>query len=393
MVLFQSTSAFAQAGETEVARGLSAEANLRASYEDNVFRSATTLTGRTKADYLLSPSLNVRYDLPVARQGFFVQGSAGYNFYARNDNFNRGWWSADTGVDWRLGSRCSGLVQAGYSKRQSDFGDLGIAVDNLEKRQHYSFDASCAGPVGIGLVAGVDYSKTDNSFFARKQGNLRTLTYSGGLLYRSILIGDVTLRGVHEDREYPNRFIMTPLGLERDGVKVDRVALAVTRPIGARLTGSASLSYIWSKPDVSIYDKFKGVGWSAELSYLVGPKLMVGISASRDVTSSAAIDSSYQVSRDYGAHATYKFGSKTTLTAGASDSKRIYKGQFDNSLLPFVLPPRGTEKTRHYYAEAGYTPTERWGLSLRYQRDERNSAGTFYDYNGNSVILNATLRY
>src|SRR3546814_3263944 len=85
---------------------------------------------------------------------------------------------------------------------------------------------------------------------------------------------------MHEDREYPNRLIFSlAAGVEQDGLKVDRAVLAVTRPIGARLTGSASLSYIWTKPDVSVYEDFKGTGWSAELDYIVGPKLNVGISA------------------------------------------------------------------------------------------------------------------
>src|SRR3546814_6703109 len=89
---------------------------------------------------------------------------------------------------------------------------------------------------------------------------------------------------MHEDREYPNRLIFSlAAGVEQDGLKVDRAVLALTRPIGARLTGSASLSYIWSKPAVSVYEDFKGIGWSADLSYIAGPRLMLGISASRDV--------------------------------------------------------------------------------------------------------------
>src|SRR3546814_20067655 len=94
-------------------------------------------------------------------------------------------WSSDV---------CSSDLEARYKQRQSDFGDLGIAVDNLEKTQQYAFSASCAGPAGIGLVGGVDYSKTDNSYFARELGDLKTFGYNAGLLYRSILVGDVTLQ-------------------------------------------------------------------------------------------------------------------------------------------------------------------------------------------------------
>lgn len=392
LALLQSSTALAQAGGAEVARGLTAEANLLTSYEDNVFRSTTVSAGQDKADYRLTPSVQARYDLPVARQGFYVDGTVGYNFYLRNESFNRGWWRAGTGVNWKLGSRCSGLADAGYSETQSDFRDLGIALDNVEKHQSYGLNASCAGPAGIGLVAGVDYNKTDNSFIPRREGDLRTISYSGGLLYRSILVGDITLRGVHEKREYPNRFIATPLGLERDGVKVDRASLALTRPIGARLTGSASLSYIWSKPDVSVYEDFKGIGWSADLSYIAGPRLMLGISASRDVTSSAAIDSSYQVTRSYGANASYKLGSRTTLSVGASDTKRSFRGETVNPAFP-TLPLRGSEKTRQYHGEVSYAPTERWGISLRYLRDERDSNGSIFDYSGNNVMLNLTVRY
>src|SRR3546814_1692829 len=112
---------------------------------------------------------------------------------------------------------------------------------NLEKTQQYAFSASCAGPAGIWLVGGVDYSKTDNSYFARELGDLRTFGYNAGLLYRSILVGDVTLRYMPEDREYPNRLIFSlAAGFEQDGLKLDRVVVAVPRPIGARLTGSRS---------------------------------------------------------------------------------------------------------------------------------------------------------
>src|SRR3546814_13616986 len=74
--------------------------------------------------------------------------------YTKNDSFNRGWWGLGAGVNWALGTRCNGLAEARYKQRQSDFGDLGIAVDNLEKTQQYAFSASCAGPAGIGLVGG-----------------------------------------------------------------------------------------------------------------------------------------------------------------------------------------------------------------------------------------------
>ena len=400
MALLYPSVALAQAQSqgVETARGLSGQANLRASYEDNVFRQTTLLfPGDRKGDFRLTPSATLRYDVPVGRQGFFVQGNAGYNFYARNDNFNRGWWGADAGVNWHVGTRCSGLASAGYSESQSDFGDLGVAIDNLEKRKRLGFDISCAGPVGIGLVGGVDYSKTDNSASSRILGDLRTFGYNAGLLYRSVLIGDITVRYMHEDRKYPNRFIATPLGLERDGLQVDRVALNVTRPLGARLTGSAGISYIWTDPDVSVFSSFKGMGWNGDLSYLVSPKLSFGVSASRDVTSSAAIDSSYQVTRTLGGWATYKLSSITSLSLGASDMRRSFRGTFGNTILlpsgPFVVPVRTKENTQNYYAELGYTPNDRWGASLRYQYSNRNSDGSFFDYDGNSVILNVSYRY
>lgn len=388
MAFLYTGSAFAQVDTGSPAQGLTAAAHLTAIYDDNVFRSFTNLPDRKRADYRLSPSVSARYDVPVSGQGLFVEGAVGYNFYLRNDGFDRGWWRAGTGVDWRLGTRCSGVAAVNYSETQSDFGDLGIAVNNLEKRQYYNLNASCVGPVGIGVVAGVDYAKTNNTFFARERGNLESISYSGGLLYRSILIGDITLRGVHEDRKFPNRHILG----QRDGVTVDRISLGVARPLAARLSGSAGVSYIWSKPDVSFYQDFKGVGWNADLTYLVGPKLVVGVSASRDATSSAAIDSTYQLTRSLGAYANYKLSSRTNFTVGATDRRRSFRGTDTNN--PFLLiPPRGIEKTRQYYAEAGYAPAERWGLALRYMHEKRDSDVNFYDYDGNSVMLTATIRY
>src|SRR3546814_17289458 len=103
---------------------------------------------------------------------------------------------------------------------------------------------------------------------------------------------------------------------------------------------------------------------SSDLDYIVGPKLNVGISASRDVTSSAAIDSSYQISRILGVYANYRLGTRTSIQVGASDAKRRFRGQFDNPLYP-TLPERGTEKTRQYHASATYSPTERWKVDRK----------------------------
>src|SRR3546814_15283624 len=99
---------------------------------------------------------------------------------------------------------------------------------------------------------------------------------------------------------------------------------------------------------------------------------MLGISASRDVTSSAAIDSSYQVTRSYGANASYKLGSRTTLSVGASDTKRSFRGETVTPAFP-TLPLRGSEKTRHYPSEVTYAPTERWGIPLRYLAHAQNA--------------------
>lgn len=383
-VAMQAGSAFAQSVS---ARGLTADATVTGYYDDNAFRRSVN----KESDFRIVPTLTARYDLPLGGQGLFVDGQVGYNLYMKNTRFNREWWNAGAGVNWALGGRCSGLAAVRYSERQSDFGDLGVALDNVEKQQTYSLDASCAGPAGIGLVAGISRQVTDNSLFVRDIGNLRATTYYGGLLYRSILLGDVTLRYMRDDRTFPNRFIFTGAGFERDGVKVDRVALAVSRPIGARLQGSAGLSYIWSKPDISIYDEFKGVGWNAALTYLVGPKLTLGISASRDASSSAAIDSTYQLVRAYGLDATYKFSNAISMSAGASDTRRSYKGQQVNPFFP--LPLRGTETTRNYFASVNYAPTTRWSVTAGYSHNRRTSDVSVYDYSSNVVSLGATVRY
>src|SRR3546814_829833 len=136
---------------------------------------------------------------------------------------------------------------------------------------------------------------------------------------------------MHEDMEYPYRLICSLAEVvEHDGLKVDRAVRAGTRPIVARLTGSASLSYIWTKPDVSVYEDFKGTGWSAELDYIVGPKLNVGISASRDVPSSAAYDRSYQISRILVVHPNHELRTPNSIQLGAADAQQRVPGTGDN---------------------------------------------------------------
>src|SRR3546814_21037334 len=99
--------------QTEVARGLSASATMLASYEDNVFRSLEGVAaGRTSSDFRITPSIFARYDLPVAGQGYFVDGAAGYNLYTKHERFTPGWWGLGAGVTWARGARCTGMAEA-----------------------------------------------------------------------------------------------------------------------------------------------------------------------------------------------------------------------------------------------------------------------------------------
>src|SRR3546814_3415259 len=76
--------------QTEVARGLSASATMLASYEDNVLRLLDGVAaGRKSSDIRITPSIFARYDLPVAGQGSYVDGAAGYNFDTKNNSLDR----------------------------------------------------------------------------------------------------------------------------------------------------------------------------------------------------------------------------------------------------------------------------------------------------------------
>ena len=391
------TAAMAQAE-----RGFSGRAAVDVLYDENsvgLGAAAIAAQNLQRSEVQVTPSVELRYDMPVGRNAVFVDGTAGYDFHTRNKRLDKFRWSIGTGAAWQVGSRCSGTLGADYRSQQTTYGDLGIALDNLERTQNYSLSARCAAPVGIGVTGGIAHKVGENSNILRQRSDLKSTSYFAGLIYNAPSVGTLSLTGSRDDRKYPNRFLVTPLGLERDGVMVERVSLAVERPIGARLLGNASISYIWTDPDVSITEDFKGIGWSAGLSYKLGARTNVNIDTSKDATSSVSLDSSYQVTRSYGLNASYQLGSQITLSAGGTLINRRFKGGDPSAVIPgpggtvIPLPLRDKEKTTMVFAEIGYQLNRRLGFSLNGAHEERKASGRFYDYSGNSVRLSSIFSF
>lgn len=383
-------------------RGLSGQAAVDATYDENsvgLGAGAIAAQNLRRSEVVVTPSAQLRYDMPVGRNAVFLEGSAGYDFHSRNKRLDKFRWSMGAGAALQIGSRCSSTLGAEYRSQQSTYGDLGVALDNLERTQDYNFSARCAAPIGIGVTGGISHKIGENSSILRQRSDLKSTSYFAGLIYNAPSVGTISLTGGRDDRQYPNRFVVTPLGLERDGVTVDRVSLAVERPIGARLVGSASISYIWTDPDVSITEDFKGVGWGAGLSYQLGSRTKVNLDTSKDTTSSAALDSSYQITRSYGLNASYQLGSQITLSAGGALKKRRFKGGDPLAVIPgpngtvIPLPLRDKEKTTMVFAEIGYQLNRRLGFALNGAHEERKASGTFYDYSGNSVRLSTVFSF
>lgn len=390
------------AAMAQTERGFSGRAAVDVLYDENsvgLGAAAVAAQNLHRSEVQVTPSVELRYDMPVGRNAVFLLGTAGYDFHSRNKRLDKFRWSIGTGAALQVGSRCSGTLGADYRSQQSTYGDLGIALDNLERTQNYSFSARCGAPVGIGVTGGIAHKVGENSNIFRQRSDLKSTSYFAGLIYNAPSVGTLSLTGSRDDRKYPNRYVVTPLGLERDGVMVERISLGVERPIGARLLGNASISYIWTNPDVSVTEDFQGMGWSAGLSYRLGARTNVNIDTSKDTTSSSSLDSSYQITRSYGLNASYQLGSQITLSAGGTLINRRFKGGDPLAVIPgpngtvIPLPLRDKEKTTTVFAEIGYQLNRRLGFSLNGAHEVRKASGSFYDYSGNSVRLSTVFSF
>src|SRR5215469_3478779 len=161
------------------ANRINIQAVVTGTYDSNVARSDAATAqerGVVPGDFITEPAISVDIRLPVSRQVIYLNGSAGYDFYAHNSFLNAGNVGFHGGVQ-ALIRRCKATVDAGVVYQQSYLQLPSLAATrHQENTETISLDGSCGGDVGLAPSLTVSQQWTNNSAAELQTSNFNDLS-------------------------------------------------------------------------------------------------------------------------------------------------------------------------------------------------------------------------
>ena len=353
-------------------------------HDSNVSRTSSpeaVQRGVQLADTIYSPSIVVHLAKDVGRQSVFLNSNVGYSFHQANKQLDREDIGLSTGLTSRFG-RCSGSVSADYRRGQSDLQDVVLrqAIKNLHVSEQLGLSTSCRlGPsTGFNLSGSANHA--NNSSALQRESDTEGSTITAGVFYGRPALGKITLNVSESTQKFPKRFVIPG---QSDGYHVSAAGLTFDRNLGARIQGSATISYSSVDPLHSVpgsaSGKFAGTTYLTKISYRPTTRLLTGLSLERGIRPSLGLQRSFDLQTVIGVNGSYALNPRLSVSLGANRSKSESKG--------VVAPTALTLTNSEFKTVSGdirYTLRKGVSFGLNYNHTERDSNLKVFNYKSDS---------
>jgi hypothetical protein len=358
-------------------------------YDSNVARSDQELAterGLTLSDEIFTPTGVVDLALPVGRSSLFLDGSAGYDFYANNHSLDRERINVLGGGISQFGP-CRETLSGTYARFQTDLSDIGefAGVTNTENQESVATGATCGRAIGLAPNVQVSESWEQNSAQLRQLVDNRVFMATGGLAYQRPALGAVSLFGEYLDTTFPNQVYLLGAVRQTGGYQLYAGGLRYDRHLGARIQGVVSLSYTSLTPNIAGSGGFKGFTYSGDITYRASSRLNGRVSFTRATTPSNTVGANFSVDNTELAEVIYDIGPRLSLTLGGSRLARRYNVSGFN---PFGAPFLITDETIvDGYITATYKLNRRLSFILNLRQEQRDANISAFNYQSSRVGL------
>ena len=359
------------------------------SYESNILRlpkGQAARPGQSRDDFRATPSVTIDVQQPLGRQEDRLAGSAGYDFYRENDQLERERIELAGGANLAFGP-CSSQLMASYGRQQSDLADIlpGERQVNTQTRTSYGGQLGCGGFGPLEPTFGYEHERIKNGDPLRRSGNSTRDSYNVGLNYARPIFGRVGLSTSYAESRY-DRTADLPPG-QANAIKVYSADITFERRIGSQLTGAASLGVTRVDPSLPDVPGFRGLSYSADLTWTPGTRLQAVVGISREARQPNLLNISYAIVDSYRGELRYALGDRIQLTTGLDYNRRSLR---DSALTPGAVLQ--TEDRRLLlFAGASYRAGERLTFSLDGRAERRRSDFREFDYNNYTVAITTRL--
>ena len=339
-----------------------------------------------KDEIIFSPSVTVGYSHSVGLQGLALTGVFGYDKYTKNTNLSAEHIDFSAMANRALGAHCSVNGDFAYNRGQSNLENVSVLVSK-NVVQTYDLRAGETCGTATGLTQSLNFTRGSTHNSDSSLVDFDSTGVSGSLGYSNQVLGNVGLVASYVRTSYasvPALSLGTP-----DSLGLTSIGVQISRPIGARLSGSAAVSYSRSHQELrqgapaASKSSYSGLTASAALTYLVGPRLQLMADVSRDVTGSILQDVGYTVRTQAGLTADYTVSSRISASLGGGRSRDSYRGRIVNA--DFLTPD--WQETSNVFGRVSVQLGRRATVALDVRHEWGASDIALYDYSSNRVAL------
>jgi hypothetical protein len=309
---------------------------------------------------------------------FFANGSLGFNRYLNHTNFNTQHDSANIGVNWIYGSKCTGQLIASEQTAESLPGQQ-VSVNAINSVTTVAFNetAKCGVTGNYAAIFNSGTTNSTNSAPLDQLNNFQSKFVAAGITYTVSDTNSLQLLATVTGTNYSNRPIsMSNVGLLRNFTD-DQVNFSYNKQFDPNLSLVASIGVVGVKNSGFTFSPATGFvpDYSLSVSWSATPKLSVTATLARSVAPPTSIIANLQVSEIARLGVTYQFTPKVSI--GAS----VNVGSNNRSFTTTTVSALGqTGNERVYGAQAmmtyAMTPFLQASLSCTYSKTVQSGLTT-----------------
>jgi hypothetical protein len=371
-------------------RGLRLYATESLRFDDNVRRLQRGVQpgiGRSRADSYSVTNAGVSYATQLGLQTLFFRADGGLTRYRENSDLNSKRYSIAAGVNWRVGSPCSGSLTLSSTRSETELQDIIFGdTQSLSTVDRVDWSGRCRIFGRVHGTFGINASR--NQFSTAAANDYRRVAFQAGLEYAVPRFHTLGVEVVRSHLSFYNRpvasFAQSATDVEQTEYRAYYryiVSPKTTLSISGGAVQSTTSSPLFSQ------DRLQPT-FAAGVTWRPGPKLLVSINAQRTVSPPQGNASSYQSTDFATLSITYAYSRKLSFAAAFAETR----SSFAVGGAALGSPAGRSTRTRTYSLDANYRITPFWSASLGYRFTERTDKLTQQSVQSNLYTVSLTYR-
>ncbi|MGH9955768.1 MAG: XrtB/PEP-CTERM-associated polysaccharide biosynthesis outer membrane protein EpsL [Pyrinomonadaceae bacterium] len=377
--------------DTTELRNLKFSGTLGLVYDDNVLRldDNERVVGESgRSDTIRQVGAGLRYDLPVSRQTFTLEGRADNYDYNRFDELNHTAYLVGGNWNYQAGPDLSGDLGYRRTQRLTSFNeDIGQVRDLITHDRGY-LAANYRMYPRLQVRGALEADRIDHDEDTRRALDQRILTETFGVDYVSIRENTIGVQLQLKQGEFPNRQVVAGSTIDNEYDEYE-ISAVTGWQFAPKTRFDGRLGYTDREHDQISQRDFSGITYRGTFAWAPTAKTLVDGALYREIASVEDLIASFVLTEGVTAGVAWAPTIKIVLQARAIYEDREYEG--DPGLF-FGTAQQRDETFRGLRLAAGYRPGRAIDVTAAYEHGSRSSNLINGDYDYDLFSINVGLR-